>query len=206
MFPCLRHLMVSRTPSWSLSSMAVAPRSWGGEEGVGEDRLSRDPAPWWGWGAAPCPWLHPPEGSAPSPRTPGAGPGHGSAAGCWPPGAAAATPRTPPHPPLCRPGTMSAGSPWQRTGAGRQMTLAPLPLWGTPAALLPLPGPPTCPYPHSLSSGGGGRLGPHATLLHTRSVSTHPPQTPHSLWLASRSQPACSPSQEHPPYDLCCKF
>lgn len=29
MFPCLRHLMVSHTPSCSLSSMAVAPSSWG---------------------------------------------------------------------------------------------------------------------------------------------------------------------------------
>lgn len=53
MFPCLRHLMVSRTPSWSLSSMAVAPRSWGGEEGVGEDRLSGLPSGAGVWGPAP---------------------------------------------------------------------------------------------------------------------------------------------------------
>lgn len=142
-----------------------------------------------GWGPAPSP---PTSRLCSISLTPGR-PGAVLAAECWPPGAAAATPHFLIHlggQAQCPQGLL--GKDW----ASRQMILAPLPPGNPCSPSSPLPGPQPAPT-HTVCPPVAGRLGPHATLLqHTCSVSTSsPPDTPFAC-LASRSQPAYSPSQE----------
>ena len=154
--------------------------------------MSRDPATLAGVGDLGAhragillpPVSRPPGGPAPSPHTPGAGRGPGSEEGRWPLGAAGATPRTCPHPPVCRPGTACAGSAWQRTGdgqAGRHHPVTTLPPWHFSSHCLSQPLS-LClgflnldPHPQSVLPRGGRGHGPPCFPL------TQPPKRPRSV-------------------------
>lgn len=179
--------MVSRMPSWSLPSTAVAPNMCvcGGGVGMGGREQTERGPDYSGsgqggdlgpaglepgcWSPYPTPCMHTRRFSSISLYT-GVGHGPSSQDRCWPPGVDGATAHQSPRPPSCRPGIECTGSVCKGLGATLPPSLSSS-AWA-PQTLVP--------HPQSVHRGAGIMCCPAPYLLclsspHQRPSSILPP-------------------------------